>query len=97
MLINSSLNEEVKTMLITMLHIDGAVVMPELKKVNVNGEAAYQLPKTNPMYCFAALINGMPMASKDGREFVVAIAINVGGKMFSASEFIESFNRNKDK
>ena len=46
--------------------------MPELEETTLNGEKAYKFPKPNKEYRLGAFYDGMQLASKDGKKYVIA-------------------------
>lgn len=67
--------------------IKGAVVFPEVTEIKINGERGFKFPDNNPEYTKAIFLDGMWWASKDGKRFVVAIAIErMDGKMQKGNE-----------
>ena len=57
--------------------IGGAVVFPEIKAVDVDGQPGWEIPKkTNEEYKFGMVTaDGTRWASKDGKKYCLAIAL----------------------
>lgn len=66
------------------LHIDGAVVMPDMEKIEVNGEPGFKIPKLNKSYYLACHADDVLLASKNGKDFVIALGIEFMGERFTA-------------
>ena len=64
--------------------IDSAVVFAEITTFKKNGETYYKFPNANPEYKWLGYWeNGgisYPMASKDGKKFVMCLAAFYNGK-----------------
>lgn len=56
------------------IKIDGAVVFPEMKRIG----DTYVLPDINHEYKLAILHDGYIWASKDKKDFVIALSVKIG-------------------
>lgn len=67
-----------------LMPIDSAIVFPEIAIFEKNGETYYKFPNANPEYKWLGYweIDGIcyPMASKDGRDFVLCLAAFLDGE-----------------
>ena len=61
------------------IKIDGAVVFPEMKKIG----DTYVVPDMNHEYKLAILHDGYLWASKDKKDFVIAISVKIGEENFT--------------
>ena len=70
------------------IRIDGACVYPEIQKTG-NG---YRFPEHNPSYRYAMIHDDILWASKDGKDYVMAICVNVNGKPANKSDILNMPN-----
>ena len=72
--------------------IDGGVGMPDLARVEVDGEPAWKFPDApNPKWRYATLIkvngkNDVLLVSRDARTWCLAIAVVVKGELCSKED-----------
>lgn len=67
-------------------NIDGAAVFQNIEKVTSDtGEIAYRLPEMDKSYRYGMLYDGMKWASKDGKDFVLAINFECGNNGFGST------------
>ena len=78
------------------LHIDGAVVLPDMEKIEVNGEPGFIIPAMNNNYYLACHVDDVLLASKNGKDFVIALAIEFMGKRLTAPEAIKMLKEAED-
>ena len=62
--------------------IDAAVVLADLQ---VSGDT-YAINGPNPEYKFCLQKDGVLFASKDGKDYVIAIAAKIGDKEYSSKD-----------
>ena len=75
------------------LKIDGAVVAPEMKKVDLE---TWKSPQPNTEYQWFAVIDGWPMASKNKKDWCIAYGIVLNGEKKNAVDVaasLEAFTR----
>ena len=77
--------------------IDGAVVMPDFYPCEVDGEKGFRVDGVNYEYKYIAGFGGMvitapwdvcPMASKDMKQWVLCVGVEVNGRSYSALDII---------
>lgn len=68
--------------------IDSAISLRDMQECNVDGEPGIGL-RENPEYAYATLHDDMLFASKDGREFFLALAVRRGEKMYTLRDLLE--------
>lgn len=69
------------------IHIDAAVVMPELIRVD---DDTWRFPEPNPEYQWLTMIDGVTLASKDEKEWVVTCGVIIDGETLSPKHVWES-------
>lgn len=81
---------------IAVMQIEGAVVMPDMEKIDVNGEPGFIIPALNNNYYLACHVDDVLLASKNGKDFVIALAIEFMGKRLTAPEAIKMLKETED-
>ena len=71
--------------------IDAACVMPELKSVILDGEDGFEISDANSEYKYAVMHDGFLLASKDCKDWVIAIYVSVQGKELTGKDFQIAF------
>lgn len=73
--------------------IDSAIVFPDIENIDIDGEPGYKLPsEPNDEYKYGMLSddfsvnrgNNFMFASKDGKNYVIAVCVYKDGIAFSA-------------
>lgn len=77
--------------LIRMFRIDGAALVEELGDFEIGGEKAWKFPKVkiNKEYKYGALMDDFLWASKDGRRYVMALAVEVRDTIYRLKDIKE--------
>ena len=74
---------------ISFFQIYGAVVFADIEEVEKDGEKAWKIGEMNDEYFAATIQNGMLWATKDGKEFSLAIAVKTkSGKALTIKDFL---------
>lgn len=75
-----------KAIEIRLFTIEGAECHRDAKMTIDGGELKFAEPKMNKKYCFALEFDGDCMVSKDGKDFYLAEAIQLGGRRISVND-----------
>lgn len=77
--------------LIRLFRIDGAALVEELGDFEIGGEEAWKIPKAkvNKEYKYGALMDDFLWASKDGRRYVMALAVEVRDTIYRLKDIKE--------
>lgn len=77
--------------LIRLFRIDGAALVEELSDFEIGGEEALKLPKgkINKECKYGAIMDDCLWASKDGRHYVMALAVEVRDRTYRLKDIKE--------
>lgn len=77
--------------LIRLFRIDGAVLVEELSDFEIGGGEAWKLQKgkINKEYKYGALMDDWLWVSKDGRRYVMALAVEVRDTIYKLEDIKE--------
>ena len=77
--------------LIRLFRIDGAALVEELSDFEIGGEKVWKFPKgkINKEYKYGALMDDCLWASKDGRRYVMALAVEVRDRTYRLKDIKE--------
>lgn len=77
--------------LIRLFRIDGAAPVEELGDFEIGGENVWKFPKVkiNKEYKYGAIMDDILWASKDGRRYVMALAVEVRNTIYRLKDIKE--------
>lgn len=74
-----------------LIKIDAASVFPEMTYEDTDGDdILIKFPEPNPDYNLLTLIDDIPWASKDGKEWVIACGVVIDGEPLSPIKVCKS-------
>lgn len=84
-----------KAVIAVIIEIDGAIVMPEMKPIKVKEDGklinGYKIGDMNHDYKFGAFMGNGYWASKDKKEWVLAIAYEIECAQINPTELFRGF------